>query len=350
MSDHADRPEPPTATVIDLSHARQKRQPGRSASGAVEPSAPAIEPAAIEPTTESPAPALHHYDRNDVARLLQISSRRVRAWEKAGILKPSLGEDRRPIYSFHDLRAARIVRDLVRKGIAPARVRALLASLDRVLPRDEGALSEEPALAAMRVGVEHGRVVARDPRGAFELPTGQRVLEFETGAATVRALVTKPRSAEGRTAYEWFLEGCRLDTEEATRTRAEAAYRKAVELDRALACAWTNLGALRLAEKDNDEALECFTRAMESDPSQPEAPYNVGYLLLERREFSQAIPLLARAVAIDPGFADAHFNLACALEEAGERTQALAHWDVYLELVPQGPYADIARKRLKRRP
>lgn len=328
--------------MIDLGQARQKRNPTAIPAIEAPPATPIDPPVAATP--------VQHYDRNDVARLLGISSRRVRAWEKSGILKPSLGEDRKPVYSFHDLRAARIVRDLVRKGISPARVRALLASLDRVLGHDDRAPSE-PVVATMRVAVEHGRVVARDPRGAFELPTGQRVLDFDTGAATVRALVTKPRSAEGRTAYEWFLEGCRLDTEEATRTRAEAAYRKAVELDRTLACAWTNLGAIRLAEKDNDEALECFTHAMECDPSQPEAPYNVGYLLLERRDFAQAIPLLARALAIDPGFADAHFNLACALEEAGEHTQALAHWDVYLELVPDGPFADIARKRLKgRRP
>ncbi len=340
MSDHADRSKPPEATVIDLAAARRKR------SGPEPPQpAPQREP---EATVATPESTVRAYDRNDVARLLGISSRRVRAWEKSGLLAPTLDAHNKPTYTFHGLRAARIVRDLVRKGIAPARVRALLASLDRVLSTDSSSVAAEPAHAAMRVHVEDGRVIARDPRGAFELPSGQRVLEFDTGAATVRALTPKPRSAEGRTAYEWFLEGCRLDTEEATRARAEMAYRKALELDRALACAWTNLGALRLAESDNDEALECFTRAMELDPAQPEAPYNVGYLLLEKREISRAIPLLARAVSIDPGFADAHFNLATALDAAGEHTQAIAHWDVYLELVPEGPFADIARKRLSK--
>ncbi len=339
MSDKRPRSEPPKATVIDLAQARRDRA-ADSAAGST-----TVDPPAAAPTEH--AVAVRSFARSEVARLLGISSRRVRAWEKSGLLHPSIDAHKHATYSFHDLRAARIVRDLVRKGIAPARVRALLASLDHVLGRDETAPSDT-ALAAMRVAVEHGRVVARDKRGAFELPSGQRVLEFDTGAATVRALNPKPRSAEGRTAYEWFLEGCRLDTEEATRARAESAYRKALELDRSLACAWTNLGALRLAEEDQDEALECFTRAMECDPSQPEAPYNVGYLLLEKREISAAIPLLARAVSIDPAFADAHFNLASALDEVGDHTQALAHWDVYLELVPDGPFAAIARKRLQR--
>lgn len=345
MSDRRERAEPPEATVIDLARERQKRAADEPTAHTPNTASAAGASSAQAPAAGIEGEALRSFDRNDVARLLGISSRRVRAWEKSGLLAPTLDAKGRASYAFADVRAARIVRDLIRKGIGPARVRALLASLEHVL---RGESTAAQALSAMRVGVEHGRVIARDPKGTFELPTGQRVLEFDTGAATVRALTPRPRSAEGRTAYEWFLEGCRLDTEEATRARAEAAYRKAVELDRSLACAWTNLGALRLAEDDPDEALDCFTHAMHADPSQPEAPYNVGYLLLERKRLADAVPMLARAIAIDPAFADAHFNLAAALDELGEHTQACAHWDVYLELVPAGPFADIARKRLRR--
>lgn len=344
MSDRADKPRPPSGTLIDLASERKRRAAGTSAGTTPEdpPSPDAREPQSEHGAARSIAEASRSFDRAEVARLLGISTRRVRAWERAGLLSPTTSDAPKSDaqYSFRDLRAARIVRDLVRRGIAPARVRALLGSLDRLL--------DEQQDARMRVSLEDGRVLARDAQGAFELPTGQRVLEFDTGAATVKALPKRARTNEGRTAYEWFLEGCRLDGDEATRTRAEVAFRKAIELDRDLACAWTNLGALRLAERDTDEALECFTRAMECDPSQPEAPYNVGYLLLERRQLDEAIPLLARAVALDASFADAHFNLASALDEVGKRALALAHWEVYLELVPTGPFADIARQRIER--
>lgn len=346
MSDRADNPRAPSGTLIDLASERKRRAGGSPAGAAPSTDASAAQidatPEARADQATPVAETARSFDRTEVARLLGISTRRVRAWERAGLLSPTLAEAPKsePRYSFRDLRAARIVRDLVRRGIAPARVRALLASLDRVL--------DEQQDARVRVSLEDGRVLARDAQGAFELPTGQRLLEFDTGAATVKALPKRARTAEGRTAYEWFLEGCRLDGDEATRTRAEMAFRKAIELDRDLACAWTNLGALRLAERDTDEALECFTRAMECDPAQPEAPYNVGYLLLERRQLDEAIPLLARAVALDAGFADAHFNLASALDEVGKRALALAHWEIYLELVPSGPFAEIARQRIER--
>lgn len=338
MSDRADKPRAPNGTLIDLASERKRRAGAGQDAPAEGQSGREEQPLVVAAVAE----AARSFDRTEVARLLGISTRRVRAWERAGLLSPAVGDGAvaEPRYSFRALRAARIVRDLVRRGIAPARVRALLASLDRVLDEQED--------ARVRVSLEDGRVLARGAQGAFELPTGQRVLEFDTGAATVKALPRRARTAEGRTAYEWFLEGCRLDSDEATRGRAEMAFRKAIELDRDLACAWTNLGALRLAERDNDEALECFTRAMECDPSQPEAPYNVGYLLLERRQLSEAIPLLARAVALDASFADAHFNLAAALDEVGARAQAMAHWEVYLELVPTGPFAAIARERMAR--
>jgi tetratricopeptide (TPR) repeat protein len=347
MSERADRETPADGTVIDLARERLRRRahPGRSPHVEGEGPAPTSEPqrAPSDQAASASTPA-QRFERSEVARLLGVSTRRIRAWERAGLLAPSEHNGTRARYSFRALRAARIVRDLARRGVSLARVRALLASLDSALEDEAG---EALALATLRVRVEDRRVLARDARGTFELPSWQRVLEFDAQTATVRALPTKSPTREGRTAYEWFLEGCRLEGDEATRARAEAALRKAVELDPKLACAWTNLGALRLAERDASEALACFTRAMECDPDQPEAPYNVGYLLLEQRRIDEAIALLARAVALDPAFADAHFNLAAALDEVGARARALAHWELYLELVPHGPFASIARARLE---
>ncbi|HSQ62362.1 MAG TPA: tetratricopeptide repeat protein [Polyangiaceae bacterium] len=51
-------------------------------------------------------------------------------------------------------------------------------------------------------------------------------------------------------------------------------------------------------------------------------------------------------MARDARFADAHFNLAMAYEQLGERGKARGHWKRYLDLEPQGTWADIARKHL----
>ena len=60
-----------------------------------------------------------------------------------------------------------------------------------------------------------------------------------------------------------------------------------------------------------------------------------------------AIKLYDKALETDPKFADAHFNLAMAHEALGDRTRAKRHWKRYLELDPEGTWADVAREHLK---
>ena len=73
----------------------------------------------------------------------------------------------------------------------------------------------------------------------------------------------------------------------------------------------------------------------------------LGFLAFERGEMPEATERFARAVEHDPGFADAHFNLAMALESLGEGARAKPHWRTYLELDPDGPWAEIAEKHLR---
>jgi hypothetical protein len=41
-----------------------------------------------------------------------------------------------------------------------------------------------------------------------------------------------------------------------------------------------------------------------------------------------------------------HYHLARALDEVGRRGEAERHWQTFLHLVPQSPWADDARRRL----
>jgi tetratricopeptide (TPR) repeat protein len=152
--------------------------------------------------------------------------------------------------------------------------------------------------------------------------------------------------ARRRPAYEAYLEGCRLDEDESTLDRAEAAYRRAIDLDPALANALTNLGNLRFRRGDSTEASDLYDRAIALDAEQPEAWYNLGFLAFERGEIDDAVRLFGRAVSSDPGFADAHFNLAMALEEVDRAREARVHWETYLRLDPSGPWAEIAKRHL----
>ncbi|MFO0627648.1 MAG: tetratricopeptide repeat protein [Polyangiales bacterium] len=134
-------------------------------------------------------------------------------------------------------------------------------------------------------------MLARHAGVTFDPVTGQRIFDFNVRAIrddVVRVL--RPRiSRRQQEAWEAYLEGLRLDEDETTRHRAEAAYRRAVELDPNLATALTNLGNLRLLAGDRGESEALYRRAMGADSTLAEAPYNLAYLLVERGEHAQAV-------------------------------------------------------------
>jgi tetratricopeptide (TPR) repeat protein len=281
------------------------------------------------------------YDRAEAARIVGVDEARLRTWERGGIARPSGGSNGTKRYTFQDLVMLRAARELVDRGIAVARIQKALDALRRSLPVADH-------LGDVRVLSDGLNVVVRSGQTTFDPVSGQLVMDFSVGALRDDVVRALPLRAEPRTAYDWYLEGCRLDGDETSHGPAEAAYRRALELDPTLAGACTNLGTLRLAARDRREAEALFKRAMLSDPEQPEAPYNLGFLALEAGDAAGAIELLERALSLDDGFADAHFNLAVAHEEVGHKARALTHWMAYLALEPDGPWAPVARARIRR--
>jgi len=165
----------------------------------------------------------------------------------------------------------------------------------------------------------------------------------------VRVLRRPPAGEEARrTAYERYLEGCRLDEDEATVERAEEAYVEALRLDPSLANALTNLGNIHYRRHDLEQAERLYRHALAVDPEQPEAHYNLGFLRLEEGEAEQARRQFEAALEVDPAFADAHFNLGLTLELLGDTGEAQTHFRIYLELCPDSEWSAEARRHLGR--
>ena len=193
------------------------------------------------------------------------------------------------------------------------------------------------------------RVVVRTPDASFEPTTGQLVLDFQVKSLrddVVRVLRPEVNASRARTAYELYARASTLDEDPATFDEAEALYRRATEIDPHLAIAYTNLGNVRFRRGDSAGAESLYRKALSIDDGQPEAHYNLGYVVLERGDPKSAVPLFDKAIERDPRFADAHFNLAMALEQLSERGRARIHWRKYLDLEPNGTWADIARQHL----
>jgi tetratricopeptide (TPR) repeat protein len=301
-----------------------------------------------EPTPTQPAPPRTDprqglYAVAEVARLFGYKPSRLRYWHRSGLLGPSARVEGRNYYRFRDLVEVRVAKSLLDQGVSLQQVRLSVQSLRRSFPETTRPLSE------LRVLGYGGTVVVQDEEGTYEPSTGQAVFDFRLDGleSDVIRLLHFDHDDRSR-AYAHYLEGCRYDEDEETYEQAEQAYRKALSLDPTLSNALTNLGNLEYRRDQPVAAEQYYRRALAEDPEQPEALYNLGFLHFERDEVDEAIELFRSALASDPSFADAHFNLAMALEERGDRGEARPHWQRYLELEPDGAWAELAGKHLQR--
>jgi tetratricopeptide (TPR) repeat protein len=284
------------------------------------------------------------YSLRDAAKLFRLSESRLRYWEKSGFVARSGEVSGKRYYTFQDLIGLRAAKDLLDEGVAPRNVHKSLRALRDSLPK------VPRPLCTLRIIADGQTLVVRDQRGAYDPLTGQLVLNFDVNSLredVVRVLKRGGRESDHKKAYESYLEGCRLDEEESTFDGAEAAYRRALQLDPSLANALTNLGNLMFKRSQHTEAEQFYRRALAIDPEQPEAFYNLGFLLYDRGEIPEAITSFKRAIASDPSFADAHFNLAMAYQDSGRGKDARAHWEAYLRLDPDSQWAEIARRHLR---
>lgn len=295
------------------------------------------------PPPSSGDPIASLYTMSEVSRLFDISIGRLRYWDRAGFISPSVIRGARRYYNFQDLVGIRTAKGLIDAGARLSQVKRSLEVLRTTLPKVIRPLNE------LRIIADGPSVLIRDRGSKYEPLTGQLHLDFEVSGIAdevVKRLRDAPFPADRASAYEYYLEGCRLDEDEASFDRAEAAYRKAIELDPSLANAYTNLGNLEYRRGNIDAARREYERALSIDSEQPEAFYNLGFLALEHGDPESAVDLFRQALASDPGFSDAHFNLALAYEELGRMEDARAHWHEYLSLEPTGAWAEIARRHL----
>jgi tetratricopeptide (TPR) repeat protein len=284
----------------------------------------------------------------EVCRLLDISEGRLRYWDRSGFLSPSGGDGARRFFTFQDLITIRSAKSLLENGVTVQRARKLIEKLRDKLPR-----SIHP-LGKLRIRGDARSVVVVEDDHEFEAQSGQLLIDFSVKSLEESIVAQFPARAETArrdlTAYEWYLEGCRLDEDEALMARAEEAYHRAIYLDPSLANAYTNLGNLRYRVGAIKDAKILYAKAIEVDRNQPEAHYNLGFLEFEDGALETARECFRRAVELDPTFADAHFNLAMTLFRLDEDEIAREHWRRYLALEPTGPWADIARRRLQEAP
>jgi tetratricopeptide (TPR) repeat protein len=318
------------------------------------------------------------YSLAETARILRVSPSRLRYWEQTALVERSANgpsgssgssdpnepegtseQARSGGFEFRDLVQLRGVVGMLENGVPLVRIRRSLARLREQVPELGNALPN------LRVHAS-GHIVVRHEDGLLE-PSGQFVLDFaalaDAGGAQgadgpsadplppVSELRARPaESEEQESALTWFERGSALDGDPSSYEDAIAAYRRAIEIEPDFADAHCNLGTLYYNRGDRAAARAAYEDVLRIDAGHLEASFNLGNLFEEEGRRETALHHYKVAVRADPFFPEAHLNLALLYEKLGLSRSACDHWRRYLQLVPEGSWAELARERLDRKP
>jgi tetratricopeptide (TPR) repeat protein len=281
------------------------------------------------------------YSRQDVLRILQIGSRQLQGWERAGIIPQQQS------YSFQDLGQLRILRALREEDVSVALIRHSIVAMRAVAGMENPLLEASLVRTGTRLAFRHhGEMV--DPIRRQLLFDFERLEQMgRLSASSEPAPLRRLAAGNRRGVQEMFLEAVQAE-ETGEKQRAIMLYREMMELDPGFAPAWINLGTIHFHLREFDCAEQLYRRATEIDPSYVLAFFDLGNVLDELQRLDESIAAYRQAVALVPGYADAHYNLALAHERRGDARPALRHWQAYARLDKDGPWAEHARGQIRK--
>ena len=283
------------------------------------------------------------YAREEVRRMLNVSERQLRSWEKQGFVEPSGS------FGFSDLLALKTLKKLREFDIPPRQIQLAIESLRKRLKDIEHPLAE------LRITAEGRRIAVHVSGQKMEPISGQLLFDFD--AKEIEKLRSFPRTPKAsgaqdagsdRQAEHWFQRGLALEETGAPVGEAVAAYRKAIELNPNASGALVNLGTIAFRMRNLKEAQGFYERALKADPEYPLAYFNLGNLHDEQGHVEEARQYYLNAIRLNPSYADAYFNLALLCERNNDMLQAIGHWQAYLKLDSTSSWARAARKQLDR--
>ena len=130
-------------------------------------------------------------------------------------------------------------------------------------------------------------------------------------------------------------------------SRAIQHFTRAVEADDSMGSAYYNLGLALRASGNATTARDMFTQALNLQPSMINARYMLALVLREMGQFDAAAIHLRQILVEEHDYPDAHLALGAIYNTTGQAELCRTHLTRYLELMPNGPAANDARRMLK---
>jgi tetratricopeptide (TPR) repeat protein len=282
-----------------------------------------------------------------LADLLKLPVAIVRRWQRRGLIHPVRQVHRLAYFDYREVATARRLADLLAAGVSPQAIERKLARWRDYLPQVDRPLSQ------LSIIVEGQDLLLRAGDGLIEAG-GQRRFDFQAADALTKshaaALATPAAELARRLPFGATPAELIAASEEC---EDSGALVPAIELCRAALAAKGPDAELcfRLAELlyrvgDRAAARERYYMALEIDEDLVEARANLGCVLMEEGQHELAISAFQGALDCHPDYADAHYQLARALDDLGRRDEATVHWQTFVGLAPESPWAELAAARL----
>jgi tetratricopeptide (TPR) repeat protein len=129
---------------------------------------------------------------------------------------------------------------------------------------------------------------------------------------------------------------------------AEQAMRQAFEINPQNANTLFALGEIYLRQKKYVESEKELLRGLAIDERSWGGHFTLGRLYSDKGDLSRAGQHVGRSIQLNPGFADGYLLAGNILLRANKPEDALANFERYLQLAPNGKYAAQAREQVKK--
>jgi len=287
---------------------------------------------------------MQEYSRSQVLRLLGVTERQLKSWEKLGLVPEG------DTYGFRQLIALRTLARLRAAKVPAAKIEKAVSAVRRKL------LEVDNPLTDLRIYSDGKRIRVQLGTQKMEPESGQLLLDFDQGELERLVSLPSRRREEVEAALRrkqteaehWFQKGVEFEQNGGPMEQAVDAYKIAISLDPHLAAAMVNLGTIYFSSRSLDRAEKYYRRALEANPEYALAHFNMGNLHDERGDRGKALYHYQTAIKLSPQYADAHYNLALLYQTVGQHMKAIRYWRAYLRLDPSSPWAEIARRELQR--
>jgi tetratricopeptide (TPR) repeat protein len=284
------------------------------------------------------------YSRQDVLRILQISSHQLQGWERAGLIP------QQQAYTFQDLGQLRTLRALREESVSAASIRHSIVAMKAVAGMTNPLLEACVVRTGTRLAFRHmGAMV--DPirrQLLFDFERSNRMERLDRPSAISDVSPLRKSGNEGqRGIQDRFLAAVQAE-ESGEKQTAIQLYEEILTIDPEYAPAYINLGTIHFHLRQFARAEELYRRATEVDSRYVLAFFDLGNVLDELQRQDESVVAYRRAIELAPRFADAHYNLALAFERKGKFRQSLPYWQAYLKLDNRGPWAEHARGQIRK--